>query len=534
MYAIIQTKEKSLMDYLKSIDLDQFKYKYGELYERADNYYFDGKVKEINVVNDNHIEAIVSGRRKYDVDILYEKGNISSNCSCSFGGVCKHAIATLIYTLFEEWHFEEIKTSSEFDLKNYLRSLNKDELIQLIIDQKSTDLIQKLQNKTLSQNELKAKVMKANKELEKLFKELDWETDIHWMDEKLETIFKIFNGGWHLIVDEITELLIQTITRINEAIEEGQLYDHYSDETFSGELFSSTVKSFIREIPTKDKFDVLEKLEVLQSEYLTIWNSNTIASELLNSTDEKYLKKYLLEQKISKEYITIAYNNIKGGLNEDEKEILLKKYGQINQDLLLEYAELLERKFLLKEAECLFQDYFEWTAITEIKEALLKKWISIKHKLNVSIEDNVNILLKVFSSKENLHFAITLLPDYQIKYENIVREKNFTDYILFLEKENRMIEAEDLVCNDSTLWNEDFKFQFYCRNGKQFKQKSTEYLNKRIDKNLQTTGDSYYYTIAHTLKELSKFNPEKTIELLKEIRINYKRRSNLMQILREL
>ena len=38
MYAIIQTKEKSLMDYLKSIDLDQFKYKYGELYERADNY----------------------------------------------------------------------------------------------------------------------------------------------------------------------------------------------------------------------------------------------------------------------------------------------------------------------------------------------------------------------------------------------------------------------------------------------------------------------------------------------------------------
>ena len=532
MQAILQTEQKSLKDFLNSFEIENIQYRFGALYERANDYYFEGKVKDIQLSNDNHLKASVFGQRKYKVNLHFESGEIRCECSCPMGdGICKHTLATLIHTQLEEWCFEEILKQSEFNLNDYLQKLSKEELIELVLVNQSSDLIQKLQNKTLSQDDLKLKVIKATKELEKLFDEIDWDTDIQWIDEKLVSIFKIFDGGWTMIVEEVTNLFRLTLTKINEAIEEGQLYDHYSDETFSGTLFSTMVIAFIKSISTKDKINVIQQLEGLQSEYLAIWNESALISEFFTSIDKPYLKKALVETSIPNEYITVIYSIVKNELNKDENEVLLKKYALNSQKLLLEYAELLEKKFLLKDVELLIQDYFDRFSISEIEEEVLKKWITIKNYLKESFKDKVNLLLTNFPNKENLQLAVTLITDCQIEFEKSVREKSFTEYILYLENGNRILEAENLISMNQTNW-EDFNFQFYCRNSKDFPQKSTNYLINRIQKNLPSAGDSYYYEIAHTLKELFNFNPTKANELLAEIRITYKRRPNLMAILR--
>lgn len=533
MYKVTDTEEKSLLDFLNSEGADRLKFKFGKLYERADDYSFNNNVKEIKVIHDDHVKAIVSGSRNYKVDLYNENGEIYSECTCPYDGVCKHALAVIIHSQFEEWYFEEVQKQVHFDLTSYLQGLTKQELIQLVLENQTAELVQKLQNKTLSQDDLLSKVAKANKELEKLFKEIDWETDIHWMDERLVSIFKIFDGGWKMVIKEITDLLSNTLKKLNHAIDEGYLYNHYEDESFSGEQLSNLVVSFIKNIPTADKVNVVEELDDLQAEYIGLWNQRTFYTDFFSQDDEPILKQYLFERKIKSNYVSTIYDLIKANLNKEEKEELLKMYALYSQELLIEYVGILEEKFLLKDAELLFEDYFNRIDISKIEKESLMKWIAIKNKLNEPIFEKLNLLVLKFPTKESLQFAISLLPEKQNEFEMIVLEKGFNEFILFLEKVNRIDEAEKILSTKSHYWN-DFAFQFYCRNSKIFIEKSTQFMVNRIQQNLPSAGDSYYYTIAHTLKELFRFNPEKASQLLQEIRLNYKRRPNLMSMLREL
>lgn len=533
MYSIIQTEEKSLLAFLNSEGADRLKFKFGKLYERADYYSFNNQIKELKVIHDDHVKAIISGSRNYKVDLYNENGEIYSECTCPYDGVCKHALAVIIHSQFEEWYFEEVQKHVHFDLNSYLQGLAKQELIQLVLENQSTELIQKLQNKTLSQEDLISKVTKAKKELEKLFKEIDWETDIHWMDERLVSIFKIFDGGWKMVIKEITDLLSGTLKKLNHAIDEGYLYNHYDDESFSGEQLSNLVVSFIKNIPTADKIYVMEELDDLQTEYLGLWNQRTFYTDFFSLDDEPILKQYLFEKKTLSNYVPAFYEIIKANLNKEEKEDLLKMYALYSQELLIEYVGILEEKFLLKDAELLFEDYFNRIDISKIEKESLKKWITIKNKLNEPIFEKLNLLVLNFPTKESLQFAISFLPEKQNEFERIVLKKGFNEYILFLEKENRIEEAEKILSTKTQHWD-DFAFQFYCRNSKIFFEKSTQFMVNRIQKNLPSAGDSYYYTIAHTLKELFRFNPERATQILHEIRLNYKRRPNLMAILKEL
>jgi hypothetical protein len=55
-----------------------------------------------------------------------------------------------------------------------------------------------------------------------------------------------------------------------------------------------------------------------------------------------------------------------------------------------------------------------------------------------------------------------------------------------------------------------------------------------IDKNLENTGNSYYYIIADTIKQIREINGLMAHEYLRNILVNYKRRRNLINILTKL
>ena len=113
--------------------------------------------------------------------------------------------------------------------------------------------------------------------------------------------------------------------------------------------------------------------------------------------------------------------------------------------------------------------------------------------------------------------------------EQVLRKRNPHDLLSYYEGENRLQEALGLIKNN--LFYDDMVFQFYKKHKKQFKEEADAYFLKRIDENLENAGNSNYARIAESISQLRQINQRVANELLTDIRINYKRRKNLIQML---
>lgn len=500
----------------------------------ADYYASNGNVNKIEVLHDNIIQAKVIGSRKYSIELILENSEIRCVCSCPFVGVCKHALATIIFINSDEFDFDLIQKQSHFELKAYLEQLNKQELIQLILENKSDSLIRKLENKTRSTEFITQKIKQLKLEIDRLFNELDWETDKDWFDDKLSALFMAFDGAWHNVVREIKDLLIQCISQINSAIEDGYLYDHYNDQHFTGESFCKMFKTFINGILFDDKLNVISSLDNIELHYFEVLTQYDIKNELFTLEDIPYLIGAFKEGKVPLNFISSFYNLVKNELNDSDKELILKKYCLCNEEFVIDYVNLLEERFLLKDAEVVLSNFFDLHPKNKFNHATYKKWIELKIKLNESELEMVNTLMEVYPIKENAVFAIQNFPESKMDFETILYEKNKHEFVLYLEDQNRLVEAERVVSAKNSFLMDDFAFSFYTRHAKTFHNQSTEYLTNYIVKNLRTTGDLHYYAVAKGLKELFKFNADQAFHLLKVIRTDYKRRRNLMSILSDL
>ena len=140
MYNVIQTEEPTLTDFLSSFNDEKLKFQYGKTFERADYCYFNGYVKSISILDPNNIEGVVKGNRNYTVQIHYKENEVFASCSCPYEGVCKHTLAIIIHTSLEKIHFDDVKKTSEFDLKAYLEALSKPQLTQLILEYQTSCL----------------------------------------------------------------------------------------------------------------------------------------------------------------------------------------------------------------------------------------------------------------------------------------------------------------------------------------------------------------------------------------------------------
>lgn len=63
-------------------------------------YYFDrGYVKNVNILSNNNVVAIVKGNRNYSVNIEINNNKLETSCTCECDFPCKHAAAVLYYLL---------------------------------------------------------------------------------------------------------------------------------------------------------------------------------------------------------------------------------------------------------------------------------------------------------------------------------------------------------------------------------------------------------------------------------------------------
>lgn len=533
MVIITKTDKNSLLHFLTSFISEELRFQFGQTFEHAYQYAFDSNVKEIELVNENFIKAKVDDYRLYEVTLQYDKNGVFSECTCLSNDVCLHSLALLICVNRDELIIQSLKKDMEFDTEAYLKTLNKNELIQLILKEQTTDFQRMLRNKTMSENEMQETVQKAHLKLEAIFHTLDWETDIQWIDQKLTELFKTFRGGWTLAVDEISELFEKTFKMISDAIEEGYLYNHYYDESFNGDSLIPVLHEFISEIPVPIKFDHMKKIESAIAQKILLWNEYSIENDLFSDQDKTQLPFYLIKGEIPAEYVKISFSKAKMKMNTEEKKAVLENYWKTDQSLLLEYAEQFVEKNKFIEAEYLFQNYFE-SHEEMIEGVVLKKWIELKVLIKQPIHKFLDYLLRTHPNKENLSFIKMISPQKLPACEQILKQYNFNEYILFLEKENRLNEAEKYISTQQSNYNDEFHFQFYCRHGREFYAQSTKFFVKRIERNLEHAGDSYYFKIANTLLELSKINPSQSRDLLDEIQLKYRRRPKLMSILKGL
>jgi len=95
-----------------------------------------------------------------------------------------------------------------------------------------------------------------------------------------------------------------------------------------------------------------------------------------------------------------------------------------------------------------------------------------------------------------------------------------------------MDDALGLV-KEQGLFYDEVVFAFFKKNRKRFPAEAETYLTGRIEKNLNNTGKSYYSKITESLALMKRVNPERTRRIAEEIRTNFKRRTNLMDMIRE-
>ena len=136
MHTLFSTSKKNLHIFFNSLSDDEIRECCSSSVFRRGEEYFDSDYIDQATYNKDQtmLKSIVSGNDDYTVTILLANGKVSGSCTCSYGDVCKHLVATLLYAA--DVLEIEIENNSDEDSGNrfheYLQSLSKDELVALV------------------------------------------------------------------------------------------------------------------------------------------------------------------------------------------------------------------------------------------------------------------------------------------------------------------------------------------------------------------------------------------------------------------
>ena len=135
---------------------------------KGKDYQLTGRVKVLKRTPEGGLLAMVRGRRDYFTEVSLENGELSSICTCPVGLDCKHGVATVLEYIdtlkqgkevpvlsegdpllirarskHEETEtFESLKTkSSRPPLREWLEELNKEELINILVEFSGKSLV---------------------------------------------------------------------------------------------------------------------------------------------------------------------------------------------------------------------------------------------------------------------------------------------------------------------------------------------------------------------------------------------------------
>lgn len=536
---MLKTEFDSLRDLFANLDQDDIQSEfYSKTFYKGLGYYEDGRVDEVVKLGANTLEAQVNGSRRYTVRLELQDNLLHNDCSCPIGGFCKHVVSVLLFCMS---NFETLKEQKEFlfevdekeKVEQYLKSLSKQELIELVMNYAPQNFKDQLKFSSLDSDQSKKLLMKIKEAIDGFYEDYELLYDPISFEAALVGQFEKLQGIWNKLPQETEDLIVEVINKLDDLMCEGLLYDHYYDNIFEGDDFSDIVRKFILSLHFEIKMPFISRLEGILSEmgYSSFEGILRQREQLFSDTEIPELKSYVLEQVRNNVNSGTAkyYAAVSGQMTVDERLLTLKTIYHASEALTLELVELYKSMGMKEESVEVMEaylaksgSYYQNTEKVYIELLELKK--DLGHDLHTTARAAIT------SDPSLLELAISYLPKDQNELENLVKTKNPHSYLQYLEGQQRIGDAVVFIEQDKQLYEEE-KYQFFKRNMKACSAEATSYFIGRIKLELEYTGDDHYYKIADCLRALKTLDKSKALSLTEGIRSEYKRRRNLMSII---
>jgi len=514
------------------------------VFTRGREYFREGMVQEV-VYNPsgNTMSAEVAGTRNYWLGFYLDEGTVFGTCTCPYGDVCKHMVAVLLSVIHEgtETIIEaEISGSASGKtkeiLENHLKSLSKSELIRLVLKFAPGSYLTEIRNRKDTGIDEEAIFKKAEKKIKKFFEDQELLFDPEGMEGAIMQQLKKLKGLENQLQNETGELLLFIIRSINEAFHEGYLYvDHYYDDYFfESEEFCEYVISYIQQLPFDKKTEYIVQLDQVLNEmsYDTFSMVEDSYHRFFRDSEMGDLKQLISGRDgFPVSMVSRLYDFLEPELDDREREAMLRKVIETDPGHFTSLCNLLFSQERYQETWELIREYLS-ARDHYIDCQVILIYLNAADKLELDMHEisreaaskcpEVSILLKIKQ----------ITGSVSRECEEIVKVNHPEELLTFFEQEKRMDDALGLV-KEQGLFYDEVVFAFFKKNRKRFPAEAETYLTGRIEKNLNNTGKSYYSKITESLALMKRVNPERTRRIAEEIRTNFKRRTNLMDMIRE-
>ena len=147
---------------------------------------------------------------------------------------------------------------------NYLKSLTKEELIDLIINLAPQSFLDNINSKFSPQKNALLIFNQVAKTITSLFNDEELLYSPSQFESKLLTQLEKLRGLWDRLPSEIGDLMITTMENVEQAFEEGYLYlERYGqeDDYFESEEVNQYIVDFVNNLQPEIKSNFLKNLQ---------------------------------------------------------------------------------------------------------------------------------------------------------------------------------------------------------------------------------------------------------------------------------
>lgn len=483
------------------------------------------------------LQAIVKGRANYKVTIQLQNSEVLGSCTCPYESVCKHMIATLLFAVYEKPETERITSpnNSENENTQYLYSLSKEELVRLIMKFAPQQFWVEVKNKFADNIFAENAFKKVERNIKNIFKDQERLYEPDDFDTALNKEVKKLSGLEKHLKEKIAGLLFYIMTEVAKATDEGYLYNDYNDYAYeTSNEFDEFVINYVKCLDYEEKMAFLEKLDAALEEqpYSTFESLSKLSETVFTKEDLPLLKNMLVSdyQKMSIQLVENYYEKVCNLLSAKEKEVILTRIKDDDSKWLIELAILYESQQEIKKAINTIKIGLAENNDLFGNERVYSLYLDLLKKAGLNLMDaaidaifhcpTCTMLLKVTSVIEDGYSAC----------EQILEKENAGQLLEYLETNARHSEGLALIKRSKYIGDTQV-FSFFKKNKKQFPSDAENYYSSVINKNLKFAGDHYYQAIADSIEQLKQVNASLAKKYLSDIRLNYKRRRNLISLL---
>jgi hypothetical protein len=541
MSHLFLTKQNNLPNFFKTISVDEVQgCCESKVYHRGLEYFKHGYVADASYnVDKTRLKTLVKSNSEYTVIINLQNSEVGGSCTCPYGGTCKHVIASLLFAYDENSEIEVLPDAinPETDIIQYLQSLSKNELIGLVKKYAPEQFWLEVKNSFSDSSSAQTTFRKVERNIQKVFKDSDNLYNPVDFDAALDKEIKKLSGLEKHLKSEVEGLLMYIISEVDNAFDEGYLYDHYNDYNYEpSEDFNGFVINFVKSLNYEEKTAFLSKLDTVLKEqsYNTFGSLHRLSETVFTEDDLPALKDMLVSgyKKMSHNLIENYYERVCTLLTEQEKEVILTEMQNNNSKWIIELAGLYDSQNQGIKATDAIKVWLTVNNGFRVDE-VYTLYLDLLAKSGLSLSEAAKEAISHCSTCSMLQKIATLMSEGMSEYELVLEQKAAEQLLDYLENTDRLPEALALIKRSKNIWDTRV-FDFFKKHKRIFPLEAENFFTDAINKNLEFAGDNYYHAICDNIQQLKQVNSSLAAEYLADIRLNYKRRRNLITFLSKL